>query len=334
MLFSDVMHLTFFEVRLAFWRRFLSSLQSIDQFLTTLMYVLVRSVQSQILVLISTSVVSSGLGRIFGAILVTREERVSGDLIRIDPFGLILCEHLPDKILANWADALHCFQLLFLDVVVIPKGKSTLNHTVRRYTKSPNIDLLSIAPVIYFWRPENSCSHFVAESLIRANCAGSAKIAEDDVALLVCNIFPVHQIVVTLDIPVDDVLFMKMLDGSGHLLCDVDDVMPMKLSLFFHVQMKTINNILNVPVHDDADKVALVKNILAPHNVRMFQSLHHLRLPFDQHDRCFDFVNHLYSDLFSCLFVCTGVDDSKRSLSKGHTDCVLFQQLTDGGSVS
>mmetsp|Transcript_17310 Transcript_17310/g.46954 ORF Transcript_17310/g.46954 Transcript_17310/m.46954 type:complete len:243 (-) Transcript_17310:402-1130(-) len=165
----------------------------------------------------------------------TRQKSVDCDLISINSFRLILGEHPPYKIFANRADPLHGFQLLLLDVVVVPEGEASLDHAVRCDAQGPNINLLAIAPVVHLGSPEDSRADLIAKPLISRNGTSCAKIAEGDVALLVGNIFPVHQVVVALDITMNDASFVEILHGICHLFRYVDNVVAVEFTFLLHV---------------------------------------------------------------------------------------------------
>mmetsp|Transcript_54502 Transcript_54502/g.127334 ORF Transcript_54502/g.127334 Transcript_54502/m.127334 type:complete len:262 (-) Transcript_54502:3-788(-) len=228
---------------------------------------------------------------------------------------------------------LHGLEFSILDVTVILEGKTALEDAVHGHAHCPHIHLQGVVFLVNLWGPEDAGANFGAEPFICLDVTSSAKITQCNSALLICDVFAVHQVVVTLDISMYDELRVQVLDSCTHLLGNVDNIMAIYLAPLLHVHMEAVHQVLCILIHDDAYEIPFVENLVTLHYILMNKIPHHLCLSFDSCHRSLDFVNHLDCYLLTRFAVGASIHHSKCAFAKSLTHGVLLKESAHRGGT-
>mmetsp|Transcript_34671 Transcript_34671/g.108908 ORF Transcript_34671/g.108908 Transcript_34671/m.108908 type:complete len:363 (-) Transcript_34671:166-1254(-) len=226
---------------------------------------------------------------------------VRHDAGRSDPLLLVFAEHRAEVVLAVRMHPPGDPRLLLLDVVLILEREAPVKQTVHNDAHGPDVDLQTVVLEEELRGPENPGTHLRTEPLIGLHAVGRAKVDEDDAALGVRDVPPVHEVAVTLDVPMDYGLLVQVVHSGTHLRAHVDGVSAFDLPPLLLVKPEPIDQVAShVPVHDNADEGALEEDLVEPHNIVVVQALQYLCLLSDGLCRVLHPVNHLHRHLLAC----------------------------------
>mmetsp|Transcript_100735 Transcript_100735/g.300480 ORF Transcript_100735/g.300480 Transcript_100735/m.300480 type:complete len:368 (-) Transcript_100735:102-1205(-) len=230
---------------------------------------------------------------------------VRHDAGRSDPLLLVFAEHRAEVVLAVRMHPPGDPRLLLLDVVLILEREAPVKQTVHNDAHGPDVDLQTVVLEEELRGPENPGTHLRTEPLIGLHAVGRAKVGEDNVALGVRDVLPVHEVVVTLDVPVNYGLIVQVVHSSTHLRAHVDDVLAANLSPLLLVQLEPLNQVAScVLVHYNADKAPLEEHLVELHNIVVVHTPQHICLLSDGLYWCLHLVDHLHRHLLTCTSIC------------------------------
>mmetsp|Transcript_47113 Transcript_47113/g.143161 ORF Transcript_47113/g.143161 Transcript_47113/m.143161 type:complete len:410 (-) Transcript_47113:7-1236(-) len=238
------------------------------------------------------------------------------------PGLLHLIQHLPDELLAERMDTFRDLHLLIPDIVLVLEGEAATDEPIHDDAHGPHVYLGPVVLVVELWRPEDFRAHPSCQPLVDQEGAGCAEVREHDLAFGIDHVLPVHQVVVTFDVPVDDALSMQVLDAGAHLIRDVHDVVAVDLTPLLQVTLKAFDQIATaVLVHHNADETPFEENPMHLDDVRVVQGLEQLCLPLDGFDRRLNLVDHLHRVLLA---------SGPLPASRHHAEGALTERLADG----
>mmetsp|Transcript_62450 Transcript_62450/g.190981 ORF Transcript_62450/g.190981 Transcript_62450/m.190981 type:complete len:241 (+) Transcript_62450:1311-2033(+) len=145
------------------------------------------------------------------------EPRVPSGLPRSQAGSLVLAQHMADELLANGVRALRQPDLLVLHVLLIPEWEAPAEEAVSDDPHRPHVHLQPVAPVVELGGPKDLGPYRGIQPLPGLQARGSPKIRQHDRALRVRDVRAVHQVVVTLDVPVDDAVAHQILNAGADL---------------------------------------------------------------------------------------------------------------------
>mmetsp|Transcript_1007 Transcript_1007/g.2339 ORF Transcript_1007/g.2339 Transcript_1007/m.2339 type:complete len:551 (+) Transcript_1007:658-2310(+) len=229
------------------------------------------------------------------------DPRMSHHLRRAHASLLALVQHLSDVFLTDWVDALRDSHLLVPDIVLVSEREPAANETVHDNAHGPDIDLLPVVAVEELWGPEDFRADSRREPIVGAGGTSSAKVCKDDLALLVRHVLPVHEVVVTFHVPVGHVPLVEVVDGSSHLVRDVNHVEAINLTALLEVALQSLYEVAAVQlVHDNTHKAPLIVDAVKLDNIWVVHARQHISLLADGFHWRFNLVHHLHCKLLPC----------------------------------
>mmetsp|Transcript_60949 Transcript_60949/g.142570 ORF Transcript_60949/g.142570 Transcript_60949/m.142570 type:complete len:252 (-) Transcript_60949:181-936(-) len=251
---------------------------------------------------------------------------MSHDLGRAHPCLLVLVQHFADVLLANRMDPLRDSHFLVPHVCFVPEWEATTDETVHDDAHGPHVDLLTVVAIEELWRPEDFRSNARREAVGGACMACSSKIREDDLALLVRHVLPVHEVVVTFHVPVNDVPLVQVVDGGGHLVRNMDHVEAVNLTALLEVTLESLHKVTSIQlVHDNTHEAPLVVDAVKLDNIGVVHARKHIGLLPNGLHRGLHLVHHLYSELLASGPSLADRDNTKRTLAKRDSNGIFIQ---------
>mmetsp|Transcript_12477 Transcript_12477/g.25334 ORF Transcript_12477/g.25334 Transcript_12477/m.25334 type:complete len:347 (-) Transcript_12477:161-1201(-) len=226
--------------------------------------------------------------------LVVGHEGVLGGRLGAEALRLLALQDPLQQLAALLGAPGRDHDLLRLHVLLALEGEAAGHEAVHHHTDGPDVDLQAVVHGEELGRPVGLRPALGVEPIALLQVAHGPEVAEEDAALRVLDGLPVHKVVVTLDVPVHDLLLVEPGDALDHLLAHVGHDADGQHAQRLPVELHALDHVAPlVEVHDHADECLLVVDIMELHDAGMGEPVEHLRLLLDFRERGLDLVDHL-----------------------------------------
>mmetsp|Transcript_147938 Transcript_147938/g.412052 ORF Transcript_147938/g.412052 Transcript_147938/m.412052 type:complete len:555 (+) Transcript_147938:714-2378(+) len=144
-------------------------------------------------------------------------ERVQGGLLRAETILLLPLEELVEQVPALLGAPRWDHDLLVLDVILSLEGEAARHKAIHDDPNGPDVNLEAVVHREELGRPVGLRPALRGEPLLALDLAHGAEVAQEDAALRVLDVLPVHEVVVALDVAVHDLLGVQKVQPLADL---------------------------------------------------------------------------------------------------------------------
>mmetsp|Transcript_3043 Transcript_3043/g.7060 ORF Transcript_3043/g.7060 Transcript_3043/m.7060 type:complete len:673 (-) Transcript_3043:580-2598(-) len=160
-----------------------------------------------------------------------------------NPLLRVFAQHLGDQVLAVARRTLRDLRLLLADLPLVPERERCIDQSVHHDAAGPGVGRKRVPPPAKLGGPEHPRSGELAQNFALLVRDRGAEVGDDELAVGIVDIRPIHQYVVALDVTVQIPLLVDVLDRGKHLVAQARADELGDFSFLFKVELQAVHQV-------------------------------------------------------------------------------------------